>query len=75
MRLSKMAIAGIALMAAAFSTSYLLTSSGLGIDLPPFGIVAGGRGYVLPLSSISFWLLVLAGFFLLAIGMYRSRAR
>ena len=70
--MSKMAIAGIALMAAAFGARYFLAPTGLALDFP---IGVGVRGYNLPLSIICFWLLVLAGFFLLAIGMYRSRAR
>jgi hypothetical protein len=74
MRMSKMAIAGIVLVAVAFGARYLLADWGLGIDLP-FGVVVGGRGYFLPLPIICFWLLVLAGFFLLAAAMYRSRAR
>ena len=74
MRVSKMAIVGIVLMVAAFGARYLLTSSGLGIDVPA-GVIVRGRGYVLPPSLIGFWLLVVAGFFLLAIGMYRSRTR
>jgi hypothetical protein len=74
MRMSKMAVVGIVLVAAAFGARYLFTSLGLGLDLPS-GVVIGARGYVVPLSFICFWLLVVAGFFLLAIGMYRSRAR
>jgi hypothetical protein len=74
MRINKMAIAGIALLAATFGARYLFTSWDLGIDLPS-GIVVGGRGYVLPFVLVGFWLLVAAGFLLLAFGMYRSRPR
>jgi hypothetical protein len=75
MRTNKMAIVGIALMGAAFGARYFFASLGVGIDLPPSGVVVGAHGYVLPLSFICFWLLLVTGFFLLTIGVYRTRSR
>jgi hypothetical protein len=72
MQMSKMAIVGIALIGAAFGARYFFAALGIGIDLP---VGAGGRGYVLPLSFICFWLLSVTGFFLLAVGVNRSRPR
>jgi hypothetical protein len=74
MRVSKMAVAGVALMFVAFGVRYLPIASGLGLDIP-FGIIRRGRGYVLPLPFIFFWLFLVLGLVLAAVGVYRGRAR